>query len=471
MSEQGRPQVAVAGASGFIGTALCRALAEHHEVVALTRSPARARIPDPERRIGWRRCDLFDVEAVRAGLQGCDLAVYLVHSNAPSSRLTQAAARDMDLILADNFARAAAACGVRQIVFVSALIPEGFEIAPLLWSRREVELTLAAHGTPVSVLRAGLVVGPGGSGLGLLVDLVRRLPLLALPPEARSPTRPIALDDLVRAILLCLERPEDYRGVFDLGGPEWLSHAEMVRQCAEVMGVRRWVFTLPWLPLGVVAWVARRVSGASPALVGPVVESLPQRLRIRDNALQRAIAPSALAFRRALAQSLAADGRHLQPNPRRPIQLEDRAQLREASRVRSIQRIILPPGQDAAWVAGNYFRWLGRCCWPLVASRECADGGWEVGLRLPRVVLLRLRPAAAMSTAQRRVYHIDGGLLARAETGGRFEFHTLLDGRYTMAAIHDYAPALPWYLYLWTQAAIHLRVMRRYQRRLARLAR
>ncbi|NKN32699.1 NAD(P)H-binding protein [Marichromatium bheemlicum] len=470
MSEQGRGRVAVAGASGFIGTAVCRALVARYEVVALTRSPARARLAASAPHLHWRRCDLFDVDAVSAGLRGCDYAVYLVHSNAPSSRLTQAAARDMDLILADNFARAAAACGVRQIVFVSALIPEGFEIAPLLWNRREVELTLAAHGTPVSALRAGLVVGPGGSGLGLLVDLVRRLPLLALPPEARAPTRPIALDDLVRAILLCLERPTDYRGVFDLGGPEWLSYTEMVSQCAEVMGVRRWVLTLPWLPLGLVSWVARRVSGAGAALVGPVVESLPQRIRLRDNPLQRAIAPEALAFRRALVQSLTADGRHLLPSPRQPIQGEDRAQLREASRVRSIQRIILPPGQDAAWVAGNYFSWLGRCCWPLVSSRACDDGGWEVGLRLPRVVLLRLRLGAA-STAQRRVYHIVGGLLARREGGGRFEFHTLLEGRYTMAAIHDYAPALPWYLYLWTQAVIHLGVMRRYQGRLARLAR
>jgi nucleoside-diphosphate-sugar epimerase len=39
----GRPRVAIAGASGFIGTALCPRLAEHYEVVALTRSPARAR--------------------------------------------------------------------------------------------------------------------------------------------------------------------------------------------------------------------------------------------------------------------------------------------------------------------------------------------------------------------------------------------------------------------------------------------
>ncbi|MFW2134573.1 hypothetical protein [Ectothiorhodospira haloalkaliphila] len=47
----------------------------------------------------------------------------------------------------------------------------------------------------------------------------------------------------------------------------------------------------------------------------------------------------------------------------------------------------------------------------------------------------------------------------------------MLDDRYTLAAIHDFAPALPWYIYLWTQAVWHLLVMRRYQRHLARLAR
>lgn len=465
--------IAIAGASGFIGQALCRALAPTCSIRALTRSPLRAATPDPDPRIQWRHCDLFSEHEIRAGLSGCDMAIYLVHSLAPSSRLTQAAARDLDLIMADNFARAAAAVGVRQILFISSLMPSGYRIAPLLWSRYELELALASQGTPLTTLRAALVVGPGGSAPKLLVDLVRRLPLLALPSKARSITRPIALADLARAVRLVVESPERYRGTFDLGGPDALSYSDMVRQSAEALRLRRLVFILPGLPLWLVSLVARTVSGAPSALVGPIVASLPQDIAPRDNPLQVAILPDALTFREALNEALEPGGRHLGPSPRQIIGARERERLRKASRVRSIQRIIQPPGQSAAWVAGNYFRWLGRCCWPLIGTRIDAAGRCEVWLLHSRLRLLSLERSPAECTPEREVYRIRGGLLCRARGGekARFEFQSVLGGRYVMAAIHDYAPALPWPLYRWTQAVIHLLVMRRYQRLLARLAR
>ncbi|MGB5733239.1 MAG: NAD(P)H-binding protein [Thiohalocapsa sp.] len=473
-SEPAPPRrVAIAGASGFIGTALCPRLAEICEVVALTRSPARAETPDPTERIRWQHCDLFRADDVREALTGIDYAVYLVHSLAPSSRLTQASPRDMDLVLADNFARAAAANGVRQIVFVSGVMPQSFRFSPLLWSRREVEMVLGSRGTPVTSLRASLVVGPGGTGPELLVDLVRRLPLLLLPPTAGSLTRPIALADLVRAILHCLGRPDDYSGAFDIGGAAPMSYEQMLRQTAEVLGVRRAFAKVPFVPVRLASLTARIASGAPAAMVGAIVESLPQDTVMHDNPVQQAIGPGSMSFRAALDAAIDPTSRRLRPNPRQRVRERDRDLMRSQSLVRSIQRVLLPPGQDAAWVAGNYFRWLGSCCWPLVMTAIDDAGTVNVFVRLPRLRLLSLRLDSQESTPQRQIYRIVGGLLARNGAAGqaRFEFQTLLDGRYTMTAIHDYPPALPWYLYLPTQAFAHLRVMRRYQRRLARLAR
>lgn len=467
-----RPRVAVAGASGFIGTALLPQLAERFEIIALTRSPARAAAPDPTLGIHWRHCDLFRPSDVAASLAGADYAVYLVHSLAPSSRLTQASPRDMDLILADNFARAAAANGVRQILFVSGVMPRSFRFSPLLWSRREVEMVLAAQGTPVTALRPSLVVGPGGTGPGLLIDLVRRLPLLLLPPSADSLTRPIALTDLVRAILHCLGRPHDFQGAFDVGGAEELSYADMLRQTAEVLGIRRPMRRLPLLPMPLVSLTARLVSGAPAQMVGAIVESLPQDTVMQDNPVQRAILPGAARFRDALTACVDPRSGRCRPSPRQRLDGEDRALMRRQSLVRSIQRVILPPGQDAAWVGGNYFRWLGTCCWPLVRTRVDDRGQVEVWTKVPRARLLKLIHLPGESTPEREVYAIRGGALARqGAERARFEFHAVLGGRYTMTAIHDYAPALPWYLYIPTQAFAHRLVMRRYQARLARLAR
>lgn len=423
--------------------------------------------------IHWRHCDLFSLAELSAALAGVEVAIFLVHSLAPSSRLTQAAARDLDLVLADNFGAACAANGVRQIIMVGSLLPTGVDIAPALWSRREVELALGVWGVPVTALRAGLVVGPGGTGPALLVDLVRRLPLLLLPSAAASLTCPIAVTDLVRAVLHVCGRPGEFRGAFDIGGGEFLSYRAMLAQTAAALGRRRLLLTLPGLPLWLTALVARLASGAPGPLVRAIVEALPAEIRMRDNPVQQAIAPGALGFRAALAEALDPTRGRLRPSPRADSQGADRAVMRAQSLVRSIQRVLLPPGEDAAWVAGNYFHWLGRCCWPVVATRVDAAGRVDVLIRGLGLRLLELTPMPAESQPRRQVFRITGGLLARGNPPGRprFEFQTLLDGRYTMTAIHDYAPALPWWLYLPTQAFAHLRVMRRYQGRLARLAR
>lgn len=467
-----RQRVAVAGGKGFIGSLLLPALADDYEVVALTRSMTRACTPDPSPWITWRYCDLFSARDLEAGLAGCDYAIYLVHSLAPSSRLTQANPRDMDLVLADNFARAAAANGIKQIVFVGVTIPRGYAISQQLWSRREVELVLSSRGTPLTTLRAGLVVGPGGAAPGLLVELVRKLPVLPLPGSARSMTRPIALADLVRAIRHCIGRSDTY-GTFDVGGPECMSYEQILRQTAQVLGRKRWIFFAPGLPIALATFVARVVSGAPVGLIGPIVASLPQDVIMHDNRVQAAIQPEAIPFRRALAQALDTTRAQLREIPARSMSQHDQVLMRDASLVRSIQRIILPPGQDAGWVSGNYFRWLSDCCFPIVCTEFDADGNCTVCLRFPKLCLLSLKWDAEQSTSERQIYLIDGGLLAKRTHIGRprFEFQAVLGNRYAMAAIHDFAPALPWYVYIATQAVAHLRVMRRYQRLLARLAR
>lgn len=141
--------------------------------------------------------------------------------------------------------------------------------------------------------------------------------------------------------------------------------------------------------------------------------------------------------------------------------------------MRSIQRLILPVGENAAWVAGNYFRWLPRLLWPFVDCRFDAQGSCAVDVRFPRINLLTLTFQPEHSTSRRRIYFVTSGRLLRRGTNqrGRFEFRDVLDGRFTIAGIHDYPPALPWYIYVFTQAVAHLSVMRLYQYRLARLAR
>ena len=464
----GRLTIAIAGATGFVGHALRRALSPAHRVIGLTRSHTLAEHPPTDGGVEWRPCDLFSLRDLEASLEGVDCAIYLVHSMLPSARLTQSNFSDLDLVLADNFARAAERCGVRQILYVGGLIPDEGELSPHLESRLEVERTLGSRATPLTALRAGLIVGAGGSSLSILINLVRRLPMMILPRWTASRTQPIAIADVVRAVQRCLGNEATFGRRYDVGGPEVLTYRSMMQRAAKVLGVRRFMLPVPYFsPRFSRLWVTL-FSGASSALVGPLIESLRHEMVALDNPLQRELAVDAVPFDQALEASLEPTGK-LQPNPRVALVPQDRAFLRRARTVRSVQRMELPPGRDARWVAGEYVRFLPRFVKPLL---RCEVVGHEARLYLnfTNLLLMQLDAAPERSTSDRQILDVAGGALVAdgIETNGRLEFREILGRRYLLAAVHDFTPALPWHVYHFTQAYVHLWVMKGFARHLSR---
>ena len=150
---QTRYKIAVAGSSGFVGSALLPRLAKEHQVVALTRGD----IPNQEN-ISWVQCDLFSLLETEKALKGVDFAVYLVHSMLPSAQLTQGSFQDLDLLVADNFARAAELNNIKQIIYVGGIIPSNQELSKHLKSRKEVENALAFRKAKLTTLRAAMIL-------------------------------------------------------------------------------------------------------------------------------------------------------------------------------------------------------------------------------------------------------------------------------------------------------------------------
>ena len=461
--------MAIAGASGFVGQALRRSLVDAFEVVGLTRSPTRASLDD-EDGVKWRHCDLFSMVEVEAALQDVDFAIYLVHSMLPSARLQQANFVDLDLLLADNFARAAEATGVRQIIYVGGVRPTDGVLSRHLRSRLEVESTLAGRSCPVTAIRAGIIIGPGGSSMRMMVNLVRRLPAMILPAWTESKSAPIAIDDVVRAVRRSLGREDTFGQSFEIGGPECMTYREMMFRTGKLLGKRIPMVGVPvFSPTLSRRWVAW-VTGAPDALVGPLIESLRHSVEPEPNWLQTWLMKDAIPFDEALSKSLDHRGQPLD-NPRQALRRADDRRLRKARTVRSVQRLPLPEGANASWVAAEYIRWLPRFVWPFLTV-QVADG-YTIQFRVRGAgwVLLELAQAPHASSPDRHLFLISGGLLAKVSGRyrGRFEFREVLQGQAAIAAIHDFRPTLPWFIYNISQALVHLVVMRSFGRHLAHI--
>ncbi|MFP4261005.1 MAG: NAD(P)H-binding protein [Opitutales bacterium] len=460
--------VGLAGASGFVGTHLIEALAPTFQVRALSRSANVVATLSSGSEVAWRRCDLYSEPKVTEALRGCDCAVYLVHSMAPSSRLVQGSFEDTDLLLADNFIRGAEAAGVRHVIYLSGLMPDDCEgLSPHLRSRLEVEKVLRSRSIKVTVLRAGLIFGPGGSSFSLLVNLVRRLPVMLLPAWVQSKTHSIDIRNVCEAIELCLHREDLVGGIYDLGGHEPMTYRGMIEQTARTLGRRTRFINFPFNCFGLSKhWVA--FFGSVPqTLVGPLQESLQYDLVARPNRLLDLMQERMVGFESSLLRSVDAAGRP-KPNPRSHTQPADLIAIRKARRVRSVQRMSFTGPGSAPQIAEAYGRWLTRRFRGFISAKTDGAGTVRFTLMGAGPALLELTPTPYSTGSQRRcAFYITGGLLSRrVDPPGRLEFRLFPAQRCLIASIHEFAPTLPWWIYANTQARLHLRVMRAFARHL-----
>jgi uncharacterized protein YbjT (DUF2867 family) len=290
----------VTGATGYIGGRLIeRLVAEGRPVRAMSRRPEPfERVPGVE----GVRADVVTGEGLEAALEGCRSAYYLIHSMEPS---TDGDFSSRDRRAAENFARAAASAGVEKVVYLGGLLPgEGNALSRHLSSRVEVEEILL-DGVPGSVaLRASIVIGAHSSSFRLLVRLVERLRFLPFPAWRDNRTRPIDERDAIEYLSRAPLEPAAAGRSLDIGGPEVLSYAEMIRRIAEHMGVSRSVLRLPSSQTPTASAVVAAVVDQPLELVRPLMQSLETDLLPRDDAASRIFGLRLHSFDRAVDRAL-----------------------------------------------------------------------------------------------------------------------------------------------------------------------
>ena len=458
MNEVRKPVLAIAGASGFVGRALAPLLAERFQVIGLSRSPRDAGDGFAE----YRECDLFSLTAAERAVEGVEYAVYLVHNMMPSTKLTQGSFADLDLVCADNFARAAARAGVKQIVFLGGLCPAGDSLSQHLESRVEVERALARHGVPVTTLRAGMILGGAGSSFQIVARLVERLPAMVCPRWTNTRTQAVALRDVVRLLDYVVGREDHYGRTHDIGASDVTTYQQIMRFTAEALGKRRWFIPSRFLSPGLSRLWVSLVTGAPRALVAPLVQSLRHEMVAADCKLAEEAGIPRTPTRDAIRLALATTGND-SPHAFQGSRGSDKRPL-----VRSVQRMALPQGWSAERATIDYLRWLPRYLRALVRVEFNGADSFSFALVPFGIKLLTLTRSQDRSTSDRQLFHVDGGLLSKAGSRARFELREVLDGHDLLTVVHDYEPRLPWFLYTATQARFHVWLMHRFASHLSR---
>ena len=266
----------VTGATGYIGGLLCRRLAEGgQEVRALARSPEKAE-DLKETGCEVRRADVLEPESLAPALEGVEVAYYLVHS---MGRGADGDFAERDHQGAENFATAAAAVGVKRIVYLGGL-GEG---SKHLDSRHETALALQRGGVPVSYFRAAAVIGAGSESFRTAFYLVRRLPIMVTPRWVETRTQPIAVADAIAFLATASDLQLDVDREIEIGGPDLTTYGGMIDELAEVQGRRPpFRITVPLLtPRLSSLWIGL-VTPVDAGVAKPLIEGLATETIVSD---------------------------------------------------------------------------------------------------------------------------------------------------------------------------------------------
>lgn len=294
-----RPMVLLTGATGYIGGRLLTALEQAgYRVRCLARRPDELRS-----RLGNRAevvaGDVLDPQSLSAALQGVESAYYLVHSMGLASGFEES-----DRQGALNFAGAAAAQGVRRIIYLGGLGDEGTALSRHLLSRQAVGRLLASTGVPTIEFRASAIIGSGSLSFEMVRALVERLPAMITPRWVRVVCQPIAITDVIAFLMQALQSEVQGHHVVEIGGPDCTTYEGLMREYARQRGLKRLIVPVPVL--------TPRLSGLWLGLVTPLyarigrklVDSLRNPMLVRSQVAMQEYSVRPIGFREAISMAL-----------------------------------------------------------------------------------------------------------------------------------------------------------------------
>ncbi len=296
-------KILVTGATGYVGGRLVPLLIERgHDVRTTTSDPDREQ-PWWGDRVETVVMDALDADQVTAACQSVDAVYYLIHGMGGDDFA------DADRKAATNLANGARAHGVDRIVYLSGLVPDAddSELSEHIRSRREVERILSDVPATVVVLRAAVLLGSGSTSFEIIRQVSERMPVHTVPSWMDSMVQPIAVVDVLEALVGALEYTGPSRH-FDVGGPDQLRYGALLQAYTEHAGLDRPQVNVPLLPTALVGTLVGSLTDVPRPTVEALVESLHHDMLVADNDFQSVLLPEGHrlvgldeAFRRSLA--------------------------------------------------------------------------------------------------------------------------------------------------------------------------
>ena len=266
-------RVAITGGTGFVGRNLAERL---DDAVVISRRSG---------------IDITDVDALAAAFDGCDAVAHCAGINREIGEQTF---RRVHVEGTSAVVEAARRAGVQRIVMVSFLRARpdcGSGYHESKWAAEEI---VRGSGIAHTVLKSGMIYGPGDHMVDHVTKAVRTLPFFWTVGYRERTARPVPVDDAVDVLVAALEGRIPEPTVAVMGADE-VTLGEAIRRIARVAGRRpayipmpvwairvlaqltEWLMVVPLVAKAQARMLAEGVSEAAPPAPEPAEGIRPHR--------------------------------------------------------------------------------------------------------------------------------------------------------------------------------------------------
>ncbi len=287
--------VLVTGATGYIGGRLVPRLIEKgYNVRCMVRDVSRAEGRWEGAEIVYG--DVHKYESITEALKGVDVAYYLIHSmSAGEEKFVE-----MDEKAAENFSLKAKEAGVKRIIYLGGLGSEKENLSPHLRSRQTTGEKLRSSGISVTEFRAGMIVGSGSLSFEMVRYLTERVPVMICPKWVSTRTQPIAVRDVLKYLIDSIEEPESENKILEIGSPDVLTYADLMKIYAEVRGLKRYMIHVPFLTPRLSSYWVDLVTPIPSSIARPLIEGLKNELICKDDTARKIFLFEPINYKKAV---------------------------------------------------------------------------------------------------------------------------------------------------------------------------
>lgn len=235
-------KVLVTGGTGFVGNAVIESLNRHgYTPYALLRRGSEKKLKHPAVELYG---DVLDHVSLSKAMQGMYAVIHLVGiiREFPRKWVTF---ENMHTRASENVASAAAECGVKRLIHMSANGTRENAVSMYHITKCRGENAVTSKGLDYTIFRPSLIYGPQDTFINMLAEYMKKTPVFSYFGDGSYPMQPVYVQDVADCFVKAIDTPATIGKTYSLCGPDVVTYKGLLKMISGILGRNHLLLPVP----------------------------------------------------------------------------------------------------------------------------------------------------------------------------------------------------------------------------------